>query len=231
MNTLLLSAATALATDGEDLLDRCIAYHDPAGTWMQSSVQLSVEGSYADGRRSVRNCVVDNRTGDFSISVERDGVVAEQGLDGDQHWARVDGRTEITDEERESFNLNSERAKMMRDYMGYLWGLPMKLRDPGTNVDPAVGSATFQGVEVLDLKITYDADVGGDIWHIYIDPDDARMVGYAFFKDTEETQGEYITLEGEVLVGDAKIPKARSWYHVAGDEFLGTDTLIAGERR
>ncbi len=39
-----------------------------------------------------------------------------------------------------------ERARMYRDYLSYLWGLPMKLRDPGTRVDPVTKRVTFEGV-------------------------------------------------------------------------------------
>ena len=56
------------------------------------------------------------------------------------------------------------------------------------------------------------------------------MVGYAFYHDQEETDGEYIMLEGEITVGDARIPRLRSWYRSVGDEFLGADTPLEGEQ-
>jgi hypothetical protein len=79
---------------------------------------------------------------------------------------------------------------------------------------------------VLDLKITYDPEIGTDVWHMYVDPASGRLMGYAFFKTPAEEKGEAIVLEGEVLVGAARIPAKRHWYTIPEGEFLGTDTLL-----
>ncbi len=223
-----LGVARSAASEGDELLARTIAYHDPLGRWMQSRIKLTVEGRSADGRVTLRDCTIDNRNGDFSIAVAKDGVTAEQGWTQGEYWCRVGEDDHPTEAARREYSLSPDRARLMRDYMGYLWGLPMKLRDPGTWVDPRVDEAIFRGQKVLVIRIRYDPDVGDDRWRIFVDPDDAHMVGYAFYHDQEETDGEYIVLEGEVLVADAKIPRSRSWYRVGDDEYLGTDVLVKG---
>ena len=61
------------------------------------------------------------------------------------------------------------RGSMMKDYYTYLYGLPMKLKDPGTIVDPKVTKKRFKGKRYLVLKVSYDQEVGKDTWYFYFD--------------------------------------------------------------
>jgi len=137
----------------------------------------------------------------------------------------LNGSAEISDAKREEHRLDCDRVVLYRDYYTYLWGMPMKLRDPGTRLDPGVSDAVFQGRQVKSLRVTYDPEVGGDTWYFYFDPDSAALVGYRFFHDESANDGEYIVLEGEVSGGGLRLPKARTWFTNAEDRLLGTDTL------
>ena len=101
----------------------------------------------------------------------------------------------------------------------------MKLRDPGTRIDPQVLDTEFSGEPALALRVTYDPDVGSDIWYVYFDPTTSALVGYRFYYDEEANDGEYIELEGEVEGAGLRIPKARTWYTHGDNRLLGTDTL------
>jgi len=79
------------------------------------------------------------------------------------------------------------------------------------------------------MKVTYDAEVGGDTWYVYFEPERYRMVGYRFYHDEARGDGEYIVLEGEHAIGGMRIPARRSWYVNADGRYLGTDELI-GDR-
>ena len=47
---------------------------------------------------------------------------------------KVDGINITSENDRASHNLSCKQAKKMKDYYTYLYGLPMKLKDPGTIV-------------------------------------------------------------------------------------------------
>ncbi len=102
----------------------------------------------------------------------------------------------------------------------------MKLKDPGTHIDPTVHKKTFKGKEYLVLKVTYDQEVGSDIWQFYFNPDTYAMEVYQFFKGPDEKTGEYILLTDEVVIGGIKMPKDRAWYYNKDDGYLGTDKLV-----
>ena len=78
--------------------------------------------------------------------------------------------------------------------------------------------------------MTYDPTVGEDIWYFYFHPTTYALIGYRFYHEEAKNDGEYITLEGEEVVQDIKIPKNRHWYYNKNDQFLGADFLIRGNK-
>ena len=117
---------------------------------------------------------------------------------------------------------------MYRNYTSYLWGLPMKLRDPGTRLDSRVRRTTFQDEDVLALTIRYEPDVGTDTWVFYASPKNYRLLGYSLEK--ADGFAEYVVLEGNYqLENGARIPQIQSWYRTESDEFLGRARLVSAE--
>ncbi|MDP5081874.1 MAG: DUF6503 family protein, partial [Winogradskyella sp.] len=121
-------------------------------------------------------------------------------------------------------------AILYKNYYTYLYGLPMKLNDLGTNLNENVLKKRFKGKDYLVLKATYDATVGNDVWYFYFNPSTYAMEIYQFFKtDTKGNEipdtGEYIILSEETVVNGIKMPKVRAWYYNKDDAYLGTDVL------
>jgi hypothetical protein len=138
----------------------------------------------------------------------------------------IDGNLTPTASEVEQLRLDEERSIMLRNYYLYLWGLPMKLTDPGTIIDSEIYKKSFDGRDTYAAKVTYDAKVGSDIWYFYFDPVTSEMIGYQFFHDEEKGDGEYILLADIVEINGMKIPKSRAWYTNPDSTLLGTDHLI-----
>jgi len=114
---------------------------------------------------------------------------------------------------------------MYRDYYSYLYGLPMKLRDPGTRISPKVEKRSFHGKEYWVLEVRYEPEVGQDLWYFYFNPDTYALEAYQFYHDKDKNDGEYILLEGEDRLGGMRLPKIRTWYTNKEEKLLGTDTL------
>ena len=127
--------------------------------------------------------------------------------------------------------LNCDRGFMYKNYYTYLYGLPMKLKDPGTIIHSEVEKKRFQGKAYLVLKASYEQTIGSDVWYFYIDPNTFAMDIYQFFKtDTNgeiiPESGEYIVLSDQVIVNGIKMPKSRAWFTNKDGTYLGTDDLI-----
>lgn len=209
----------------EDVLAASIAYHDPGGVWSEGAFRLELEETRPNGSDRATVLEIDHPDGRFAFRSETDEHVVEGEVDGTGCTTRLDGSETISDADRERLRLSCERIAWRRDYYDYLWGLPMKLRDPGTIVDPAVEKTTYRGRDVLGLRVTYEEGVGSDVWYVYFDLETFAMVGYRFYHDEAKNDGEYIILEGETAGAGLRLPRERTWYTHAGDQLLGTDTL------
>ena len=210
---------------GSDLLDRMIAFHDPQGAWPAARVALGLEESRPDGTVRKTSVIIDKPSASTLIETQREGLDVSMSVVGEQAEATVGGAAP-TDEQAESLRLTSDQVLRMRNYYVYLYGLPMKLRDPGTLVDPVTTAGEFQGREAVVLRITYEPDVGGDTWLFYADPETYEMFGYRFFHDEQLGDGEYIVLEGLAEVGGMRLPASRTWYMNQDDKLLGTDSIV-----
>ncbi|MGC6422007.1 MAG: DUF6503 family protein [Flavobacteriaceae bacterium] len=208
------------------LLEKSIAYHDPNCRWPSFEGRLVVEMETPS--RPLRRTELDISIPKsyFKYKVIQDGITTTAVLDKGvcQHW--YEGETEYSAAIAEKYRLNCERTIMMRNYYTYLYGLPMKLRDPGTRLHPWVEKINFQGEIFYRLRVDYDEKVGSDRWYFYFDTTTYQLRHYQFYHDESQNDGEYILLEDEVEVSGMKLPKVRSWYTNAAQKYLGTDTLV-----
>lgn len=223
--------APADAPPAEQLLAGSIAYHDPEGVWMAGTFRLDLHTRTAAGEETERVIVIDYRTGDFEQYHLVDGARIVQKISGGKCQFRVDRRSDISDADRETYDLTCGKLASRRDYDGYFWGLPMKLRDPGARLDPGARETTFEGRPVYALRVTYEPPVGSDTWNFFLDRNSLALVGYEFFKDGIEKPHEYIVLSGEARAGAIRIPRIRTWHDGTDRRPIATDTLRQLQRR
>ena len=212
--------------DGDALLTKSIAYHDPEGNWAQFKGALTIELTTPEQPVRISELTLNLPENRFTAKTTRDTIVTYREFFKDSCTFLLNGRSNLSTEEIETHRGTCERTEMMKNYYTYLYGLPMKLRDPGTLIDPQVTRKTFKDKEYLVLKATYDPEVGKDIWYFYMDPETYAMEVYQFFHDESVGDGEYIILEDLMEVQGMRIPKSRSWYTNKEDKFLGTDLLV-----
>ncbi len=211
----------------EALLARSIAHHDPDERWRAGAHRLVLDEVRPDGRSRQSTIVIDNRRSFFDLVSRRDGRLVEFSVHDDEVEATLDGSRDFSPEAAERYNLGPDRARRMRNYYTYLYGLPMKLGDPGVRLDPDARFETFQGRDVYALRVTYDEAVGRDTWYFYLDRDTCALVGYQFFHDESQNDGEYIVLEEEAVHRGVRLPKVRRWYMNQDNRHLGTDTITS----
>ncbi|MFT5215156.1 MAG: hypothetical protein ACI83H_000263 [Glaciecola sp.] len=214
----------------EQILNNSISYHDPNNEWntFNSTFHITMETPDSPNRES--DITINNPESAFYLKVVIDTTMVEYKVRGDNCNIAFNRSAQFTEEEAKANNLNCDRAKMYKNYYSYLYGLPMKLKDPGTHISETVEGKSFKGKDYLVLKVTYDESVGSDNWYIYLNPETYAMEVYQFFKKDEngnqkDDSGEYILLTEEMVVNFIKMPKVRAWYYNKDDAYLGTDIL------
>lgn len=211
---------------GSQLLENAISYHDPNNTWPSFKGRLDITMSTPDGKERMSNIILNLPKQYFQVTSSKEGIELKQTLNKGECELMLNGSTAISEEDRKKHRLTCERTNMYKNYYTYLYGLPMKLQDPGTIIDPKTEKKTFKNKEYLVLKATYEKEVGEDVWYFYFDPNTYVMEVYQFFHDESKNDGEYIILTGEEEVSGIKMPKTRAWFYNKDDKYLGTDVLV-----
>ena len=212
----------------EELLARSMAYHDPDGRFLTQPHRLRFLDTRPNGPDRRSEVLIDVPGERFEMLRKGEHEIA--GVIGPGQCAMtLDGRSDLSEAERTEHRLSCERLGFMRNYYTYLWGLPMKLRDPGTRLG-RVTATTFEERPVYDLRVTYAEGVGGDIWYFYFDRETYALVAYRFYHDEAKNDGEVIHLEGKIEAEGMRLPERRTWYTHGDNRLLGTDTLVGISR-
>lgn len=200
-----LSCESQTPKTGRDLIENSIKYHDPKGEWGKLKATFDLKDSLPSGR--------DSRT--YQFALDNSNSKMSYSIEGLKYEVWSDSVVQIQGE------IEKERALRMRNYYTYLWGLPMKLKDPGTIIEEEIKTEKLKGKEYLVVRVPYE----NDIWYFYFDPETYRMEAYKFYKDEPNQIGEIIFLDGEIEYSQMKIPANRTWFRTENPEFLGTDML------
>ncbi|MEL0455685.1 DUF6503 family protein [Flavobacteriaceae bacterium SZ-1-7] len=210
---------------GTQLLKKAIQYHDPNGNWKTFDGQLFITMEIPKKPNRDSRIIINLPKQQFSIKSTVGEKVTQYIIEKDSVSIIFNGNSKPSKEILEENRLSKSRAKLLKNYYTYLYGLPMKLNDPGTIIHEKVESKTFKGKNYWVLKASYKKEVGNDTWHFYFNKDNYAMEMYQFYHDESKNDGEYILLSGEELVNDIKMPKIRAWYKNGDNTYLGTDIL------
>lgn len=222
---LVFNKTSAQEITAKQLLEKAIHYHDPMGNWDHFKGTLSVNMNLPNGNERLSEISIDLGNQYFKLQTIKDDKNIEYVIANSEVTFSLDNTTEFTEEEAKTFNLTDTRAKFMQNYYTYLYGLPMKLKDPGTLLKSAVERKEFLGKTYLVLKVKYEEGVGKDSWYFYFDPKTYALKVYQFYHDETKNDGEYILLSEEEIFSGIKIPKIRAWYMNKDGSYLATDTL------
>lgn len=209
---------------GNKLLEKAIQYHDPNSKWETFNGQLSITMEIPEKPNRDSNIHINLPKEYFKIEASNGKNTTTYLLNKDNCSILYNGHTPNA-QEQEKHKLTCKRAKLFKNYYTYLYGLPMKLKDPGTIVHDKVESKTFKGKTYWVLKATYSESVGKDTWYFYFDKNTYALEVYQFFHDESKNDGEYILLTGQEIINDIKMPKTRAWFMNKDNKYLGTDIL------
>ncbi len=218
---------TPVSITAELLLDNSIKYHDPQGKWGSQPHDLRLAESRPSGGVNHTKLTMYPANGDFAMTQSRGKNNIELSYLNGAFSASHQGNSNLDPAKLEQLRLTKDRTLWLRDYYTYLFGLPMKLKDPGTEIQPQVHQVWFNHQEMLELEVHYAPETGRDIWFFYFNLNTYALEGYAFYheKDGPGT-GEYIILEGEAIVDEMRLPAERHWYFTHNNLYLGTDEIL-----
>ena len=223
----LISSISIKAQNALSILDKSIAYHDPAQHWKSFQGKLMIDLIMPDSSLRNSQISIDLPNEIFEMEEVKGSNVINRKIDQSGCALKLNGSDDFTEEQIKEYRLTCDRAEMYKNYYTFLYGLPMKMKDAGAIVHDTAEKVIFKSKEYFKLKITFDEKTGSDTWYLYINPKNYAMEIYQFYHDETKNDGEYILLSQEVEYEGMKIPKVRKWYTNKEDKYLGTDDLKA----
>ena len=222
-----ISSSSGQTLSSEEVLSKSIQYHDPNNQWPVFKGELRFDQiSPTRIQQTTRTVTMDRSIDLFRFEQQSDDVHIMREINQGVCRNLINGNENYSKEMAEQYRMTCDRASMYKDYYSYLYGLPMKMRDPGTLMDPIANEDNFQGKPCYSIRVLYEAGVGDDTWDFFFDKDSYALIGYRFFHDVSKNDGEYITLHGEETIGGIKMPKNRFWYMNQDGRYLGADLLL-----
>lgn len=208
-----------------DLLNKSIDFHDPQGQWDTFKGTLELKVIRTDKADAIRKVMLNNAKQKFIFRGNYEEGILTYRVENDKASFLWDGNSEVDKSLIEKYRLSKERASMYKNYFTYLYGMPMKLKDPGTHIDPQIVEVDFYGKALYKMKVTYEPEVGTDSWYFYFNKGTYALEAYQFFKDESKNDGEYILFEGLKEIEGINFPKDRKWYYNKDEKYLATDSL------
>lgn len=217
-------SANAQELTAEQVLEKSIQFHDPDGKWetFKGTLFITMEIPKEENRDTEIKIDLPNEY--FSANAKSGKNTTYYELNKGKCTIKFNGK-EPSEEEKKANKLSCERATMYRNYYTYLYGMPMKINDPGAIIHDEVGHDKFMGEMFYTIKVTYKKEVGEDTWYFYFNEETFALEAYQFFHDESKNDGEYIMFSGLETIGGIKMPKTRDWYYNSNGKHLGTDIL------
>lgn len=226
--TLFLFSPCYTQSEAEKLIDKSIQFHDPDGNWGKFSSLIRISSIVErDGKRtsSERRLIMDLHNENFEMEWEKEGYGTAKVYKSKKTCGGEVLGQKISADSLKTAGITCDRAKMYNNYFQYLLGLPMKLKDPGTIIDPEVTTKTYRGRKYKVAKVTYDPKVGKDTWLFYFDNVTAELVLCEFSKDGTFENGETIELNNKRIYDGMRLPGQLIWLVLPYREFLAEENI------
>ncbi|MEM7036772.1 MAG: hypothetical protein AAF570_07330, partial [Bacteroidota bacterium] len=119
--------------------------------------------------------------------------------------------------------MRCKSIRFMRDYMHFLYTLPLNLQDANMEIRSEVRKEEFGGRETLSFQAYFPGDKY--VWEFFFDPNTYALVGTSFSKDAARSYGEFIVFEGEINAHGIRLPRHRKWHFYQDGQYIATDEL------
>lgn len=117
---LLLGSCQQQPSVDSEMLEKTLAYHDPENNWPELKTRLYLSSADTAGQENTFEIELDNSTGYFAHISRQDGKEAVKGFADGKEFYLLDGKGDISAEDREKYGLTPEDLKWVHSFYGYL---------------------------------------------------------------------------------------------------------------
>lgn len=207
----LLLACSQKPHSSKEIINKSVAFHDPGNNWKNFKGKLFFESSF-----SFNDSVPEALELTFDIANQ---FFRYQNLD-----RKVDIIYNKDSCELASANGSCEGYSWTSKFYPFIWGLPMKINDPGVEPEKAFRVTNFNNKTVYEVRVNYTNE---NYWY-YFNIDDYALEGFKFIKNDTTGKGEIIVLKDIEEFMEIRFPQHRTWLHL-DSSLIGTNVLLKAE--
>lgn len=208
------------------VVEKAILAHDPHNHWPQLSSRFDMSIRREGQPDRYFSVLLDNTEQHFEYALNQGDSIIAQGVVAGTYYYQINGSAQLADSVKERYQLNEARTQYLTEVYEYLIGIPMKLKDPGTVIDPGLAEVTFNGENCWVIRVSYDPSTEGETWYFYINRATYMLEGYRFYFDESTGDGEFIEVDGYEEVNGLKIAKIKKWYWNRDSAHFRTDEVL-----
>ena len=211
---------------GPEVVAAAIQHHDPKGRWSELAFSANRQTSTEVDGQQVENSAafrIDNRNGTFAGRAKYDDIPYLHVVTADTCFGVLENPIFAQGYDIREGLLGCESATRMYHFFSYMLGVPMKLNDPGTQIQEKVQRKEMDGKACYEVKVTYPPAIGEETWLFYFQESDYQLVAAQFYKDARTKDGELIFYRDYTKLRKVKLPQTLIWETMPDHTFLATD--------
>jgi hypothetical protein len=202
------SETTTTILTPRKIVENAVKFNDPNNNWKSLHANFSFESAFKHNPFPVENLEIEinvpknefrysNSERDFEAIYKKDTceTISKQGNCNNYAWTK--------------------------DFYTYVWGLPMKLQDPQTNI------ISFFTIENINKHPCYKVGVKypNEDFDFYFKCSNFELLAFSFSKNDSSGHSEFVELKGLYAFNNIKFPETRTWKDNNTQKTLGTNTV------
>ena len=210
------------------ILEQVKKGYDAKDHWSKVDLKVHLQEPRVGNPQRHTQLTLNRSDGYFEMSRPREGgtvkrVITSKG----EEMSFLNGESEISEELRIKYRLNSETHAAMKRFYDIMYGLPMSVEEGfWEQIEPAEKSV-FEGRDAYRINMVLNEELISKYWTLIIGVDDYQLLALEFTHPEEpDNEGELIKFEGEYEVDGVIFPRVRHWYLLGSNEYLGTDIIV-----
>lgn len=195
-------------TSAEEIVEKSIQFHDPKNNWENFEGKLKFESRFHfnDSIPEILWLTFINGKNEFEYFNLDRAVHLKYNKDTCYKYSK---------------NGSCIGYEWASRFYPFMWGLPMKIKDPGVTPQSDFKSTSINGVEVWVVEVHYESE---NFWY-YFNKHNYALVALKFIKNDSSKKGEIVLLKELKKVFSMNLPTFRTYLNL-DSSLIGTNQLL-----
>lgn len=210
-----------------ELINKCIAHHDPNNTWGNFSGKMRLVYVGAD-YLSDETIEINTGSGFHQTHQQANGVAFIKGIRNNTPFRSVNGDSTLTEKEIEQYGVSDDQIRMIQNHHYCHVGLPMQLLKSGALISDSVQTTVFNNRKCYVLSFEGKKESVINPYYegarkVYIDTETFALQGQELSNSVFSARQLFI---GEINTNGIIMPQVKTTYGLKDNTLLGTDVFM-----